>query len=43
MLEEKMLMELNLQIQEETYSAYIYLAMAAWLEGHGYMDAGTGT
>jgi ferritin len=41
MLEEKMLMELNLQIQEETYSAYIYLAMAAWLEENGYKGMAT--
>jgi ferritin len=41
MLHEKMLKELNQQIQEETYSAYIYLAMAAWLEENGYKGMAT--
>lgn len=31
-----MLKELNQQIQEETYSSYIYLAMAADLESNGF-------
>ena len=41
MINEKMLMELNQQIQEETYSSYIYLAMAAWLEEEGYKGMAT--
>ena len=32
MLSDKMLKELNNQIQEEMYSAYLYLSMAAWFE-----------
>ena len=36
-----MLKELNQQIQEETYSSYIYLAMAAWLEENGYKGMAT--
>jgi len=36
-----MLQELNQQIQEETYSAYIYHAMAAWLEENGYKGFAT--
>ena len=41
MLDNKMLKELNQQIQEETYSSYIYLAMAAWLEENGYKGFAT--
>ena len=41
MLDNKMLKELNQQIQEETYSSYIYLAMAAWLEENGYKGMAT--
>ena len=41
MLDNKMLQELNQQIQEETYSSYIYLAMAAWLEENGYKGMAT--
>lgn len=36
-----MLQELNQQIQEETYSGYIYHAMAAWLEEKGYKGMAT--
>ncbi|MBD3171520.1 ferritin [Candidatus Bathyarchaeota archaeon] len=36
MIDEKILEELNQQVQEETYSGYIYLAMAAWLDEEGY-------
>ncbi len=36
-----MLQEINQQIQEETFSAYIYLAMAAWLEENGYKGMAT--
>ena len=41
MLDSKMLKEINQQIQEETYSAYIYLAMAADLEEKGYKGFAT--
>ena len=41
MLDNKMLKELNQQIQEETYSSYIYLSMAAWLEESGYKGFAT--
>jgi len=41
MLTEEMLRELNKQIQEETYSSYIYLSMAAWLEEKGYKGMAT--
>ncbi len=41
MLDEKMLKELNQQIQEETYSGYLYLAMAADLEVKGYKGFAT--
>jgi ferritin len=40
-MNETMLKELNQQIQEETYSSYIYLAMAAWLEENGYKGMAT--
>ncbi len=36
-----MLKELNQQIQEETYSSYIYLAMAADLEANGFKGMAT--
>jgi len=41
MVEELILDELNQQIQEETFSSYIYLAMAAWLEENGYKGMAT--
>ena len=41
MLDNQMQQELNQQIQEETYSSYIYLAMAAWLEENGYKGMAT--
>jgi ferritin len=41
MFDEKMLKELNQQIQEETYSGYLYLAMAADLEIKGYKGFAT--
>jgi ferritin len=41
MLDDKMLGEINQQIQEETFSDYIYLAMAAWLEENGYKGMAT--
>lgn len=41
MMDPKMLAELNQQIMEETYSAYIYHAMAADLEHKGYKGMAT--
>ncbi len=41
MMDPKMLAELNQQIMEETYSAYIYHAMAAYLEHEGYKGMAT--
>ncbi len=41
MMDPKMLAELNQQIMEETYSAYIYHAMAAGLEHTGYKGMAT--
>ena len=41
MLDNQMQEELNQQIQEETYSSYIYLSMAAWLEENGYKGMAT--
>jgi len=35
MLSEKLLEEINTQINKELYSAYLYLAMAAYFEGEG--------
>ncbi|MBT7912444.1 ferritin [Candidatus Bathyarchaeota archaeon] len=40
-MDPKMLKELNKQIQEETYSSYIYLAMATDLEATGYKGLAT--
>ena len=40
-MDPKMLKELNQQIQEETYSSYIYLAMAADLESNGFKGMAT--
>ncbi|MCW4051323.1 MAG: ferritin [Candidatus Bathyarchaeota archaeon] len=40
-MDSKMLKELNQQIQEETYSSYIYLAMAADLEANGFKGMAT--
>jgi len=40
-MDPNMLKELNQQIQEETYSSYIYLAMAADLEATGYKGLAT--
>jgi len=40
-MDPKILKELNQQIQEETYSGYIYLAMAADLEAKGYKGMAT--
>ncbi len=41
MMDPRMLAELNQQIMEETYSAYIYLSMAADLEYKGYKGMAT--
>jgi ferritin len=40
-MDPKILKELNQQIQEETYSSYIYLAMAADLESNGFKGMAT--
>ncbi len=40
-MDSKMLKELNQQIQEETYSSYIYLSMAADLEATGFKGMAT--
>jgi len=40
-MDPKMLKEINQQIQEETYSGYIYLAMAADLESNGFKGMAT--
>lgn len=40
-MDPKILKELNQQIQEETYSSYIYLAMAADLESNGFKGMST--
>lgn len=41
MLSENMLNELNKQINEETYSAYLYQAMSAYIADVGYAGAAT--
>jgi len=41
MMDPRMLAELNQQIMEETYNAYIYHAMAADLEHKGYKGMAT--
>ena len=40
-MDQKMLKEINRQIQEETYSGYVYLAMAADLELNGFKGMAT--
>ena len=40
-MDPKMLKEFNQQIQEETYSSYIYLSMAADLEASGFKGMAT--
>lgn len=39
MLDKKMHEKLNEQIQEEMFSAYLYLAMSAWAEDNNYTGA----
>lgn len=41
MIDSTMLAELNQQVMEETYSAYIYHGMAADLEHKGYKGMAT--
>lgn len=41
MISKNMLNELNKQVNEELYSAYLYQAMAAYADGQGYKGAST--